>query len=46
MVDRNNKGMFVKGHKNMNNNIQNLEMIKNSEHTKLHWERGDIRCAQ
>jgi len=30
----------------MNNNIQNLEMIKNSEHTKLHWERGDIRCAQ
>lgn len=27
----------------INNNLQNLELLKNSEHTKLHWKLGDIR---
>lgn len=26
-----------------NNNIQNLKLMKISEHTKLHWKQGDIR---
>jgi hypothetical protein len=25
------------------NNIENLKMMSNKEHTKLHWSKGDIR---